>query len=75
MSKITDFLASVKLTIVILVLLAATSIIGTVIPQQESYQDYARYYGEQNRCAVLQAVCHRHVPGPLVLCFCWRCWR
>ena len=47
MSKITDFLASVKLTIVLLALLAATSIIGTVIPQQESYQDYARYYGEQ----------------------------
>lgn len=41
-----DFLASVKLTVVILVSLAATSIIGTVVPQNESAAAYVRAYGE-----------------------------
>ena len=53
MSKITDFLASVKLTIVLLAVLAATSIIGTIIPQQESPQAYIQYYG-QDTAALLQ---------------------
>jgi len=46
MSKIADFLASVKLTIIMLVLLAATSIIGTIIPQGESLNFYVQVYGQ-----------------------------
>ncbi len=46
MSKISDFLASVKLTIVLLALMAATSIIGTVIPQHEPPQAYVQQFGE-----------------------------
>ena len=39
-------MASVKLTIVLLVILAATSIVGTIIPQQERMSEYIRFYGE-----------------------------
>jgi cytochrome c biogenesis protein len=46
MDKITNFLASVKLTITLLVLLAATSVIGTVIPQGESFDYYVQHYGQ-----------------------------
>ncbi|MCF8039733.1 MAG: cytochrome c biogenesis protein ResB [Desulfohalobiaceae bacterium] len=38
--------ASVKLTIVLLFTLAATSILGTVIPQQKDPEAYLRQYGE-----------------------------
>jgi cytochrome c biogenesis protein len=41
-----DFFASVKLTIVLLILLAATSIIGTLIQQGRSPQEYQQFYGE-----------------------------
>lgn len=41
-----DFLASIKLTVVLLICLAATSIIGTVIPQNEPLEAYVEYYGE-----------------------------
>jgi len=41
-----DFFASVKLSVVVLLSLAATSIIGTVIPQNESPEAYVRAYGE-----------------------------
>ncbi len=36
------FFSSVKLTILILIILAATSILGTVIPQRESAMEFAR---------------------------------
>ncbi|MDM7919508.1 MAG: cytochrome c biogenesis protein ResB, partial [Methanosarcina sp.] len=41
-NKIWDFLCSVKLTIFILVLLAATSIIGTIIPQGEESETFLK---------------------------------
>jgi cytochrome c biogenesis protein len=40
------FFASVKLTIVILLSLAVTSIIGTVVPQNQDPSDYLKAYGE-----------------------------
>jgi cytochrome c biogenesis protein len=40
------FFASVKLTIVILLSLAVTSIIGTVVPQNQDPLDYLKAYGE-----------------------------
>jgi cytochrome c biogenesis protein len=39
------FLASIKLTVVLLLFLAALSIIGTVIPQNISAQEYLRLFG------------------------------
>ncbi len=44
-SKIWDFFSSVKLTIGLLLSLAATSIIGTLIPQNESAQAYLKAFG------------------------------
>ena len=44
-SKIWDFFASVKLTIVLLLSLAATSIIGTLIPQNENPAAYLKAFG------------------------------
>ncbi len=41
-----DLLANVKLTVVLLVLLAGTSIIGTVIPQNEPPEAYVEAYGQ-----------------------------
>jgi cytochrome c biogenesis protein len=41
-----DFFCSLKLTIVTLILLAATSIIGTVIQQNRSPQEYLQVYSE-----------------------------
>ncbi|MBI4774591.1 MAG: cytochrome c biogenesis protein ResB [Deltaproteobacteria bacterium] len=46
MNKLANFLSSVKVTVVLLIVLAALSIVGTVIPQQESPATYARLYGE-----------------------------
>lgn len=40
------FFASVKLTVTLLMTLAATSIIGTLIPQNESPENYRRAFGE-----------------------------
>ena len=40
-----DFFASVKLTVVLLLTLAVTSIIGTLIPQNESPQAYLEAFG------------------------------
>lgn len=45
-SKIWDFFSSVKLTIVLLLSLAATSIIGTLIPQNEDPAAYFKAFGE-----------------------------
>ncbi|PLX98696.1 MAG: cytochrome c biogenesis protein ResB [Desulfuromonas sp.] len=42
-----DFFCSLKLTIVTLILLAVTSIIGTVIQQGKSPQEYMQLYGEK----------------------------
>ena len=44
-SKIWNFFTSVKLTIVLLLSLAATSIIGTLIPQNEDPQAYFEAFG------------------------------
>lgn len=44
--KIWQFFCSVKLTVITLVLLAVTSIIGTVILQNGSQSEYLRLYGE-----------------------------
>ncbi len=41
------FLSSLKLTVVTLLLLAATSILGTVIPQKLSSVQYQQYYGDK----------------------------
>jgi cytochrome c biogenesis protein len=44
-SQVIDFFASVKLAIVILIALAATSVIGTVLPQGEPLEMVVRRYG------------------------------
>lgn len=46
LSQIVDFFASVKLALVILIVLAVTSVIGTVIPQGEPAMTYMRRYGQ-----------------------------
>ncbi len=43
-----DFFCSLKLTIILLLLLAVTSIIGTVIQQNAPAADYIREYGQSN---------------------------
>ncbi|NCO53101.1 MAG: cytochrome c biogenesis protein ResB [Deltaproteobacteria bacterium] len=43
-----DFFCSLKLTILILLLLSVTSIIGTVIQQGGSAEEYIREYGQSN---------------------------
>ncbi|MCK5310791.1 MAG: cytochrome c biogenesis protein ResB [Desulfobacteraceae bacterium] len=45
-SQIWDFFASVKLAIIVLILIAATSIIGTIIPQNAGESFYLHNYGE-----------------------------
>lgn len=44
-SKIWDFFSSVKLTIVLLLSLAATSIVGTLIPQNQDPTAYFQAFG------------------------------
>ena len=44
--KIYDFFSSVKLAIVLLLTLAVTSIVGTIIEQQQDPEKYLREYGE-----------------------------
>ena len=44
-TKIWKFFASVRLTIVLLLTLAATSVVGTLIPQNQSPQDYFKAFG------------------------------
>ena len=46
LENIWKFFASVRLTIVLLLTLAATSIIGTLIPQNESPQNYLQAFGD-----------------------------
>lgn len=45
-SRLWKFFASIRLTVVLLLSLAVTSIIGTVIPQNQSPADYFHNYGE-----------------------------
>lgn len=45
-NKLWNFFASVRLTVIILLSLATTSVIGTIIPQNESPAAYFRQYGE-----------------------------
>ena len=44
-SQLFEFFASVRLTVTVLLTLAATSIIGTVIPQNQKMDAYLRAYG------------------------------
>ena len=44
--KIWQLFCSVKFTVYLLVFLAATSVIGTIILQNGTEQDYVRLYGE-----------------------------
>ncbi len=46
--RIWDFACSLKLAIIIVLLLAATSIIGTIIQQNAPAADYIREYGQSN---------------------------
>ncbi len=46
--RIWDFCCSLKLTIILLLLLSVTSIIGTVIPQGSSASEYIGRYGQSN---------------------------
>ncbi len=46
LERIWDFFASVKLSFFLLLLLAVLSIAGTLIPQKETAEHYARAYGE-----------------------------
>ncbi len=46
LAQIIDFFASVKLALIILIVLAVTSVIGTVIPQGEPAMTYIRRYGQ-----------------------------
>lgn len=46
--RIWDFFCSLKLTIILLLLLSVTSIIGTVIPQNSSASEYIQRYGQAN---------------------------
>ncbi len=46
--RIWDFLCSLKLAIIVVLLLALTSIIGTIILQNGSAADYIREYGQAN---------------------------
>ena len=45
-NRIWRFFISVRLTVAVLLTLAATSIIGTLVPQNADPQDYVRAYGE-----------------------------
>ncbi len=45
-NPIVDFFASVKLALFVLFVLASTSIIGTIIPQNEAPASYVEHYGE-----------------------------
>ncbi|MBW2150664.1 MAG: cytochrome c biogenesis protein ResB [Deltaproteobacteria bacterium] len=46
LKMIWNFFASVKLTVALLLSVAATSIIGTIIPQNESPTEYVRAFGD-----------------------------
>jgi len=46
--RVWDFFCSLKLTIILLLLLAATSIIGTVLQQNAPAAEYIREYGQSN---------------------------
>ncbi len=46
MNKIWKFFSSVQVTVVVLLTLAGTSIIGTFIPQNQNPMDYIQAYGE-----------------------------
>ena len=48
MDRLWDFLCSLKLTIVLLLLLALTSIIGTIIQQNAPAAEYIKEYGQAN---------------------------
>ncbi len=46
MNRVYDFFASIKLTVVLLLVLAATSIFGTVIPQDWQPFQYQQHFGD-----------------------------
>ena len=43
--RLVKFFASIKLTVVLLLVLAATSVIGTLVPQNQSPTVYVRAFG------------------------------
>lgn len=45
-NRLWDFFASVKLTFVLLLVLAATSVLGTLLPQKEAAELYLREFGQ-----------------------------
>ena len=45
MKRIVKFLSSIKLAIVLLIILAGASILGTLIPQGRTVEEYAARYG------------------------------
>lgn len=53
-SSLWNFLCSLKLTVATLLLLATTSILGTVIPQNLPSAQYQQYYGDKSQ--LLQAL-------------------
>jgi cytochrome c biogenesis protein len=53
MQKIWNFLASVKLSFFLLLILAAMSILGTVIPQNEHASIYIKHFGQANGGLIL----------------------
>jgi cytochrome c biogenesis protein len=46
MKPVIKFFSSVKLAIVLLIILASTSIVGTLIPQQRTPSEYLAHYGQ-----------------------------
>ncbi len=46
LNDIFSFFASVRLTVIVLLTLAVTSVIGTLIPQNQAHEDYFDAYGE-----------------------------
>jgi cytochrome c biogenesis protein len=46
MNRLWNFFTSIKLSVILLLVLAATSVIGTVIPQNETPEKYIQAFGE-----------------------------
>ena len=46
MKSIIDFFSSVKLAIFLIIIITLASVLGTLIPQMRSAQEYAAHYGQ-----------------------------
>ena len=60
-NSVWHFFASVKLALTTLFLIATTSIIGTIIPQKESFEWYISRYGPKDCSALCSIGYSRHV--------------